>query len=87
MGAAVRYRVPRATIAEGLRRLIDLDQLTVDHPMIAARALDGFEAGLDFADALHLASSHAATEFATFDRELANLAGALGLSPAVRLCR
>ena len=81
-----RYRVPRPAIVEGLRRLIDLDQLTLDHPTVAARALDGFEAGLDFADALHLATSHAATEFATFDRALAHRAGALGLAPPVRLC-
>lgn len=81
-----RYGVPPASIAEGLRRLIDLDRLTLDHPTIAARALDGFEAGLDFADALHLAASHTATEFATFDRALAELAGAVGLAPPVRLC-
>lgn len=80
------YRVPRAAIAEGLRRLMDLDQLTLDHPTTAARALDGFEAGLDFADALHLAASHAASEFATFDRALAHRAGVLGLVPRVRLC-
>jgi predicted nucleic-acid-binding protein len=81
-----RYRAPRATIAEGLRRLIDLDQLTLDHPMIAARALDGFESGLDFADALHLASSHAASEFVTFDRAFARRADRLRTSPPVQLC-
>jgi predicted nucleic-acid-binding protein len=81
-----RYRAPRATIAEGLRRLIDLDQLTLDHPTVAARALDGFEAGLDLADALHLALSNAATEFATFDRALARRAAKIGLAPPVRLC-
>ena len=81
-----RYRVPRATIADGLRRLTDLDQLMLDHPMMVARALDDHEAGLDFADALHLAASHAATEFVTFDRGLAHRAGALGLAPPVRSC-
>jgi predicted nucleic-acid-binding protein len=79
------YRVPRATVADGLRRLTDLDQLTLDHPVIVAQALDGFAAGLDFADALHLAASHAATEFVTFDRALAQQAGVLGLTPPVRL--
>ena len=82
-----RYRVPRATIVEGLRRLIDLDQLTLDHPTLAARALDWFEAGLDFADALHLASSHMVAEFATFDRALAGDAAKLGIVPPVRLYR
>lgn len=81
-----RYRVPRPAIAEALRRLIDLEQLTLDHPTVVARALAWFEAGLDFADALHLAASHAARDFATFDRELAREAGAIGTAPAVRLC-
>lgn len=31
------YRVPRTAIAEGMRRLIDLDRLTLDHPTVAAR--------------------------------------------------
>ena len=81
-----RYRVPRSTILVGLRRLIRLDRLTVDHPTVAAGALDWFEAGLDLADALHLASSGSATEFATFDRKLARGAGRLGPAPPIRLC-
>jgi hypothetical protein len=51
----VEVALPRAAIADALRRLIDLDRLTVDHPTIAARALDAYDAGLDLADALHLA--------------------------------
>ena len=81
-----RYRVPRPAIVEGLRRLIDLDQLTLDHPTIAARTLDGFEAGLDFADALHLAASHAAAEFVTFAPGTGAACTSLGLEPRVRLC-
>ena len=81
-----RYRVPRPAIVAALRRLVDLEQLTLDRPTEVARALAWFEAGLDFADALHLAASHAARDFATFDRELAREAGAIGTAPAVRLC-
>jgi len=81
-----RYRVPRAAILDGLRRLIGLDQVTLDQPTIIARALDAFGTGLDLADALHLAASGEATEFATFDRALAGAATALRLVPPVRLC-
>jgi predicted nucleic-acid-binding protein len=80
------YRVPREAIARALRQLVDLDGLTLDQPATARQALDGFEAGLDFADAPHLAASRAASEFVTFDRKLARQAAALGLSPRVRLC-
>ena len=80
------YRVPRAAILEGLRRLVGLDQVTLDQPAVVAQALDRFAAGVDLADALHLAAAGAASEFATFDRALARHAAALGVSPAVRLC-
>ena len=80
-----RYGASRRTIHAGLRRLIDLDRLTVDQPSVADHALDWFEAGMDLADALHLASSAAATEFATFDRRLARRATRLGAKPPVRI--
>src|SRR5271167_4710052 len=44
-----------------------------DEPAVA-RALDWFNEGLDFADALHLPSARNARQFATFDRELAKQA-------------
>jgi predicted nucleic acid-binding protein len=78
-----KYRAPRAAILTGLRRLTALDRLTVDQPSTAARALDWYEAGLDLADALHVASSGAATGFATFDREFARRAADLGTRPPV----
>jgi predicted nucleic-acid-binding protein len=78
-----KYRASREAILTGLRRLIALDRLTVDQPTTAARALDWFEAGLDLADALHLASSAAAAGFATFDQELAKRAARLGTRPPV----
>lgn len=78
------YRFGRERIASILRKLLGLPGLTVDDPPAVARALDWYEAGLDFADALHLASSGAATEFATFDRKLARRAARLGAKPTVR---
>jgi predicted nucleic-acid-binding protein len=80
------YRVPRAAIAASLRRLIDLDRLTVDRPQVARFALDRFEVGFDFADALHLASSEMAREFLTFDRALVHRAAAHSAGPTVRFC-
>jgi predicted nucleic-acid-binding protein len=80
-----RYGASRQVIHAGLRRLIDLDRLTVDRPSVADHALDWFEAGMDLADAFHLASSAAATEFATLDRRLARRATRLGAKPPVRV--
>jgi predicted nucleic acid-binding protein len=43
------------------------------------------EEGVDFADALHLASSAAAERFVTFDAQLAKRAGRLSPVPVTRV--
>ena len=48
-------------------------------------AVEAFDKGLDFADALHLARSPRASGFATFDQRLAKRAKALALTPPVEL--
>ena len=48
-------------------------------------ALDAFDKGLDFADALHLARSYRASGFATFDQRLSKRAKAFALTPKVEL--
>ena len=60
----------RAAIGEALRRLIGLPGVEVEDRAAVARAFAWFDQGLDFADALHLASSGGAAAFATFDRAL-----------------
>jgi len=71
------YQLPRETIAATLRKVIGLGNVSLENPHEVSIALDWFEQGLDFADALHLASSSRAERFATFDRKLAKLAGKL----------
>jgi predicted nucleic acid-binding protein len=53
-----------------LRKLVGLPNIVLEQPLEVAEALDGFEQGLDFADALHLAGSRRAGRFATFDQKL-----------------
>jgi AbrB family looped-hinge helix DNA binding protein len=48
-------------------------------------AVEAFDKGLDFADALHLARSPRAAGFATFDQRLANRAKTLALTPPLEL--
>jgi predicted nucleic-acid-binding protein len=68
------YQLSRGIIAQALRRFIGLPNVTVEHYDQAISALDGFEAGMDFADALHLAGSARIGRFATFDGKLARKA-------------
>jgi predicted nucleic-acid-binding protein len=64
-------------IAEAFRGLAGLPGVSVDDPAPLAQALDSMTAGMDFADALHLAKADGCTAFLSFDRRLAKLAAGL----------
>ena len=64
------YALNRPAILNALKNAVGLPQVTVEDSPAVAEALDLFESGMDFADALHLASSRDATRFATFDERL-----------------
>jgi predicted nucleic-acid-binding protein len=78
------YRFERDAIAAGLMRLLRLPDVEVEDRPTVARALDWSGQGLDFADALHLASSAHAETFATFDGALQRKArGIVGAVPVI----
>ncbi|RKT44996.1 type II toxin-antitoxin system VapC family toxin [Thiocapsa rosea] len=68
------YKLSRETVVCALRKVIGLQQVEVETIGVVATALDWHEQGMDFADALHLAGSTKAIEFATFDEKLIQLA-------------
>lgn len=70
------YELSRPVILNALKSSVGLPQVTVEDGPAVAEALDLFETGMDFADALHLASSREAAHFATFDERLKKLADA-----------
>lgn len=78
------YRFSPRDIARALRRLIALEGVEVEHAERVARALDWFEAGLDFADALHLAAVGDGETFVTFDRGLIRGAARIGVAVPVK---
>lgn len=79
------YQLDRTTIAETLLRLLGLQNLEVEDRTAVLRAYAWYADGLDFADALHLASSGGATKFVTFDRRLASGARQQDTLPEVEL--
>ncbi len=79
------YELSREIIGESIRKLLGLRNLHVEDRAEVLRALDWYAGGMDFAGALHLASSADAHSFATFDRELARRAPDQGAAPSVRL--
>lgn len=73
----------RDEIAKGLRLLLGLPNFKPQNPDALLYALTWYEGGMDFDDALHMASSARAAAFATFDRPLARRARKLGAFPQV----
>jgi predicted nucleic-acid-binding protein len=65
------YGFAPAVIAAGLRGLGGLAGVSIEEPAEIAQALEWMIAGMDFADALHLARSNHCSAFVTFDKKLA----------------
>lgn len=78
------YEFDPARIARALRHLLALSYIEVeDRPAVEA-ALSHYEAGLDFADAMHHAAYRDCRAMATFDdRRFARRAKRMGLTPPV----
>jgi predicted nucleic-acid-binding protein len=64
------YGFAQGQIHKSFLDLLGLATLHSDAPDRVRQALDWYAAGLDFADALHLAFSQSADKFATFDDKL-----------------
>lgn len=77
------YDCQRQDIAKALRHLLGLPNLQTGESSALLRALNGFEDGADFADALHVALSAQAESFVTFDQSLVKRAKRLDMQPEV----
>lgn len=77
------YHLDRSAIIVGITRLLGLPGIEAQDGPAIARALDWYHGGLDFADALHLASSGPVDAFATFDLALRRSAGRIAGTPPV----
>ncbi len=71
------YRYTAAQIAPFLRALLGLPGVQTQAPERVVMALDAYERGLDFADALHVLLAEDATAFYSFDADLRKRAGRL----------
>ena len=64
------YGLPAQDIVRALSALVALPQVRSEDASTVVEALELSRQGLDFADALHIASSRMADRIATFDRTL-----------------
>ena len=79
------YELPAREISRVLRALSSIEHVTLEDRDRVLAALDAFDAGLDFADALHIARNSRASGFATFDRRLAKRIKGMAPGPPVEL--
>jgi predicted nucleic-acid-binding protein len=61
------YEIDKAYIISGFQKLLGLSNIYPENAETVTQALSWYGQGLDFADALHLASSRGMDKFATFD--------------------
>jgi predicted nucleic acid-binding protein len=72
------YKYDPAPIARALRAFAGLAHVSIENAQAVSMALDWMAHGLDFADALHLATARNCDAFVSFDARLANAANKLG---------
>jgi len=72
------YQFSRNRIVEALRSFAGLPRVTLEEPALIVQALEWSAAGMDFADALHLATTGDCEAFVSFDRRLATIARRIG---------
>ena len=71
------YKFKPNQICQGLKNLFGLSNVYLSDAILMARVIEWHEAGLDFADALHLAKTQHCAEFYTFDRQFISKAQSL----------
>jgi predicted nucleic-acid-binding protein len=78
------YGCDAKEIASGVRHVLSLSGFEASATSELLRALEWYESGADFGDAIHLSQSLDAEEFVTFDQALAKQSSKLTASPRVR---
>jgi predicted nucleic-acid-binding protein len=77
------YEADRADFCAVVDHLLGMRHVTVERWEAVKDAIELHRTGVDFADALHWASSKGCDSFASFDKAFARLATRAGLKPSV----
>ncbi len=85
LGSSSGYNLPRPVVIERVKHVLGLPNIITQDEDIVVLALNWHEAGMDFADALHLASSLPVEAFATFDKKILSNAEKLKIAQQVIL--
>lgn len=72
------YQFAASDVSNALTKLAGLPSVKLENPKAASQALEWMKGGMDFADALHLASAAQCEGFVTFDNGFARKAKSAG---------
>ena len=79
LAAKSTYNMPKEEVVSWVRRILGLPNVSTQDDVAVGKALEWYEAGMDFADALHFATSSEVRGFVTFDRRMRNKANQLSI--------
>jgi predicted nucleic-acid-binding protein len=79
------YSVSAPSILTALKNLLEIPNVAMEDEAAVSRAMDWYRRGVDFADAMHLASTSATRSFATFDQLLQRKARRLGIRNLIQI--
>jgi predicted nucleic-acid-binding protein len=75
------YKIKADELARALRFLAGLPHIVVEDPDLIMQAITWLEAGMDFADAIHLGKAAGCEVLITFDKDFIRAANRLGTIP------
>jgi predicted nucleic-acid-binding protein len=75
------YKIKADELARALRFLAGLPHIVVEDPDLIMQAITWLEAGMDFADAIHLGKAAGCEALITFDKDFIRAANRLGTIP------
>ncbi len=81
------YGCTREEVVQALRVLLGLPNFKPKSFEAVCYAVNWYETGMDFGDALHLALSAGDEAFATFDKALGKVVAQNGIAPQVRVLK
>ena len=79
------YALTRKDIGRVFKALCGLENVQIENRSSVLTALNGYQRGLDFADALHLARAESCTAFLSFDRRLKKSVAAQSMFPPIEI--
>lgn len=79
------YALPRNIVCERVKHILGLPNVVMDDENNVVLAVDWYESGMDFADALHLSLSLGLKGFATFEKKIAKKSEKLNVNQNIIL--